>query len=558
MHMNNYSPKQLSRAVHTRADLYNNLLYAAQMGSIRTKEVSFETHTTIIDRGSLKDPLGLKYTYAPVPLGIILSGEIVVHQFGKTVRRLLPGDCVGLFETAYAIKTKHNTILGNWTLVAAQHTEILFFSDDILSNKKLFFIREKIISSAILDTVPNKFTGMPLLDSLAHKINIPYIQNGIVIAHTHLLPSMLPLFEHLAQLVGHQQVFVMDKHYSTIENVYEKLVRMGITVVRMQTQENESHHSNFEKSRSLLWHKVLEAVPLEYTNKIKLIILDDGGDIALSIPWNDLPKNIDIYCVQQTQRGITRIRNTGKKVPPSVSVGSSFIKKNIESDFIAEAIIKKMQSLNILTSQSRIGIIGTGAIGKALYRRLEKQKYTLFCHDTKLEKLSHIPKKSVCHSILELCEKSDIIIGCTGTDMWRGVILEHMHGKKICISASSSDIEFYSLLYGYNTKRTSSYGIVTSQPEPGLIFSIYNAGYPINFDRTQEWESALDMQLTRSLLYLGIWQSVFMGNTSRIQDLDIQKQKETLEEWFTLIKDKKASEEIKNFRERSTRFMNLE
>lgn len=555
--MNNYSPKQLSRAGHSATDLYESLLYAAHMESVRTKEISFETHTTIIGHGSLKNSLGLEYTYASVPLGIILSGEIVVHQFGKTVRRLLPGDCVGLFETAYAIKTKHNTVLGDWTLVAAQHTEILFFSNDILSREKLFFIHEKIISYATLDTVPNKFTGMPLLDSLAHKINIPYIQNGIIIAHTHLLPSMIPLFEHLAQLVGHQQVFVIDKHYSTIEDVYEKLVRMGITVVRMQTQENESHHSNFEKSRSLLWHKVLEAIPPKHAEKLKLIILDDGGDLALSIPWSDLPKDTHIYSVQQTQRGITRIKNTGKRVPPTVGVGSSFIKKNIESECIAQAIVEKIQNLNILTPQSTIGVVGMGAIGEAIHRRFEKQKYTLFCHDTELEKLTHVPQAMVCHSILELCEKSDIIIGCTGTDMWRGVILERMHGKKICISASSSDIEFYSLLYGYNTKRTLPYGIVTSQPEPGLFFSIYNAGYPINFDRTREWESVDDIQLTRSLLYLGIWQSMFMGGTSRIQDLDIQKQKEILDEWFMLMKEKKSVKEVAALKKRSTDFMNF-
>jgi len=62
----------------------------------------------------------------------------------------------------------------------------------------------------------------------------------------------------------------------------------------------------------------------------KLLIIDDGGDLWLSIPWNEL-NGVAIAGVEQTQRGITRIKDSRLHIPPIISVASSGIKKIIEA-----------------------------------------------------------------------------------------------------------------------------------------------------------------------------------------------------------------------------------
>ena len=61
---------------------------------------------------------------------------------------------------------------------------------------------------------------------------------------------------------------------------------------------------------------------------------------------------------------------------------------------------------------------------------------------------------------------------------------------------------------------------------------ILNGGYPINFDREQEWESAEDMQVTRSLMYAGFMQAIQLPQEQHtIHELDTRIQKEIIMLW---------------------------
>ena len=72
------------------------------------------------------------------------------------------------------------------------------------------------------------------------------------------------------------------------------------------------------------------------------------------------------------------------------------------------------------------------------------------------------------------------------------------------VSASSRDVEFHTLLKTPCAKRRDAgFGIVDVTAPGGAIQRVLNGGYPVNFDRRREWESAREMVLTRLLLFAG-------------------------------------------------------
>ena len=157
--------------------------------------------------------------YAPVPLGIILKGEIIVLKEGKATKRLLSGDFIGLFETAYYLHLHSTRRIGNWSLTADCNTEILFFADlaEFKHANKTFFLQFQnyLVETARGDLVPQPITDLPLLDWIAAKVTKNLLDDTFIIAHTHILPTSLGLFRQLAHLVGYQNMLVMEKPYST-------------------------------------------------------------------------------------------------------------------------------------------------------------------------------------------------------------------------------------------------------------------------------------------------------------------------------------------------------
>lgn len=480
---------------------------ALSFSGLNCELVSYETGEQIVAHGQLiHEPREFheRFNYAMVPLGLVVKGEVTVVHDGKGVRKLGQGDFIGLFETSDFLVNNRKHHIGNWTLIANSATEIVFLDRTILKSMSLASqeLCLHIISLARLDKVPKPLSTLPLLDWIAGSLGSERLSDCAIIAHSHILPTSVSLFRHLGHLVNPGNIFVLDKPYSSIRESLNELTQTGIEVIPVVAEQGVPYELSLRKAIDYMWGRVVEVQ--KRGGFKKLIIIDDGADVLLSIPWSNLTE-IQIVGVEQTQRGITRIENFSGKLPPVVSVATSSIKKNIESVFIGRAIVNKLNALRVFKNVNSIGVLGLGSIGLSIVDSLKLSGKIVYTYDSRVHTESNVAP-TTHYSVDSLMEDADIVIGATGEDSFRGVMLEKVTGHKILVSASSSDLEFRSLLklvpYGKDHFQS-----IVIPVHKGLEVDILNGGFPINFDRKIEWEPAEDIVLTRCLLYMGVIQA---------------------------------------------------
>lgn len=543
MHMkiNHLQPKDLRQELNGNSHLRRHLnvkhVIRSAVGGLYA--AIFESEETIVAMGRITTDIALHFqnlAYAEVPLGIITEGKVVIFENGKATRHLTPGDFIGLFETSYFLHFKSKKRLGNWTLIADGDTKIIFFGKESFNqaragSKKSF--EHYLVELAKKDQVPKPLTELSLLDHFTHSVSLPLMDDILVIVHTHLLPSSYPLFRHLASVVNSQNLFMLDKPYSTVPRVADKVVEMGAELVRVTMKKGLAYEFSVQDSVRVLWDKVL--LRLKKAAISKIIIIDDGADVIATVPWSDLP-GIAVVGVEQTTRGIVRLKEGYGNFPSVINVAGSALKKEIESCFIAEAVTKEVRTLLHRIGKKKIGVVGTGNLGQRVIEQLANTKHTVTYYDFSKFNRMGSSREGAITSVSEIIEKNDVILGTTGKDFMKGVVLDKAKGKKYFASASSADVEFYTILNraGFPSDRFES---IILEPHPGLILEIVNAGYPINFNRKEEIESAIDMQLTRTLLYAGFVEALEVAKkekTATIFKLDTQFQRDILNAWITI------------------------
>ncbi len=488
----------------------------------------------LVSNGKLADleiDKNFNLNYAFVPLGLILEGSIIVNKNGKDSKALTKGDYIGLFETAdYLINSTFRQI-GDWNLTTETDTKILFFTQDFWQqkNQATCNFKELIINKAKNNSVPLPLTSLPLLDYIAFHTTQSRLDDYAIIAHTHLLPNQVPLFRHLASLVGTNRIFVISKPYSTVNSAYIELTNSGIEVIPIKLKAGFPYSFCAKDPIEAMWYKLLES--RKHNSFNKLLILDDGGDLWTTIPWHKIG-DLQITGTEQTQRGITRIIDSKMQLPAIVSVATSGVKKIIESVFIAKSVVDEIKKQVDLANKN-IGIIGMGSIGHSIYQDL-KQKYSnIFYYDINSTNYGD----GYMSNLSYLVQKCDIIIGATGVDTLHDLPFERIIGNKILISASSADVEFESILRFLPDRDDDIFGVQNIQVHEHLNFKILNGGYPINFNRTHNATPDNEIVLTRCLLYIGMMQAVeIIKNQNHkvgFYNLDTIAQTKLLHKWFT-------------------------
>jgi hypothetical protein len=444
----------------------------------------------LVEEGALVNKLNEDYSYSAVPLGIIQEGTVEVYEYGIAVRTLRKGDCIGVFETCHAINSTRyrKRTIGSWTLKASDRALISYLN---LNTVKLRNISQKLYAATRDDNVPTSISTMPQLDKFAGMITERTLDSTIIIAHTHILPSMVPLFKHLAQLVGRNNMYVVEKPYSTVESTLSDLQKYCIHIEPVSLILPEG------QALSLALENVINEITLrKFKSKPTLLLLDDGGEITARLS-KVVYKKFKVKGVEQTSRGINRYKDNGNMLSGIVNVARSQSKLMNESPIIAKSILKAIDQ-NINIDNQTIGIIGNGLIGMNIHKELSLRKIQgIYLYDP--DKIS----SSNC-SLRDLVVNSDIIIGATGVDALRGIDFSSIEGVKHLFSASSRNNEFLCIL---GPHRSVSFSTLPVKPHSKLTLNVYNGGYPINFNRLYEIESPQEMALTRMLLYAGIIQS---------------------------------------------------
>jgi S-adenosylhomocysteine hydrolase len=369
-------------------------------------------------------------------------------------------------------------------------------------------------------------SGLPLLDFVSRQFKTNF-EKTVVIGCQHLLPSNLAMFRYLVRSgLKKENNFLIGKIYSNDKNTEKEFKKKGV-----YTHEYNYHsHLSFEEQFSKAVQSFLKSVNkrIRTLNFDKVIIVDDGGELVEQICANKLPSNVDVAAIEQTTFGYEKLTRINKKLPfPIINVARSKAKLDVESPFIAEAIIKetKKRLAKLKKEPKKILVVGSGAIGTNLFDQLRKN-FKVDLYDKARDK-SHFSEN------LELViPEYDTIIGSTGATIISRNEYKLFKNDVSLISASSSDIEFDAVYLRRLVK-------ATKDPHVDILTNgvhLLNSGFPINFNGS-EVEKPRDIQLTRALMLSAIYLACEGRYRNGLQTLDPTIQTLIVKKFDSLINE---------------------
>lgn len=406
---------------------------------------------------------------------------------------------------------------------------------------------------------------LPVLNSIVNKIltskNPAPLANATVVYIHHALESSLTLLKSTIKLgLLPKNIFVLNKYYSQCESIAKEIKNLGINYQSCSEPVGLGRFSqSFIYDISILWHNVLTAKQ----GTDKLIIMDHGGYALNYIPAEILHR-YNVIGVEKTRAGFINF-NLDDLPFPIIDIASCAAKKILESPLIAEAVVAKLMPLvPIKESYLTCCVIGYGAIGKALSKKLSSLKHRVIAYDKQIERLKEAAEDIViADDLASAIRFSDYIFGCTGQDISKSIdLFRHCYKDKVLISCSSEDKEFLSLLRHIQQQHPSDIHInplhdITWKNDVGANIRIVRGGFPVNFDGSKESVPSNDIQLTRSLVLAGALQAVDLFKETQIIKrngkfmLDPDMQKFIINEWINVQPLNRFDQQvIKNFQDK--------
>lgn len=417
----------------------------------------------------------------------------------------------------------------NKTLKATQ------FNPSFFSSQTKFFSSKNSLSRLEL----------PLLNKLADKAldlnEEPPLKNTAIVCITHAFPTVLPLLHSFVRLgTEPNKIFVMGKLYSECADVVKNIQKEGFYYQRSSRPAmlGGFHRSFMRDINNLILKCMANITPTD-----NLLVLDHGGHALAFLP-PDLLEGRKVVGIEKTTAGLLHPETAGLPFP-IIRMADCAAKKILESPLIAEEITEKLASFIPIQQQKLIcGVVGYGAVGKAIVDKLVSMGHKVMVYDRNKAKLQHLKRTAQVPELSMLVANCEYILDCTGEDISVTTeILNMTNSDKTLISCSSEDKAFRSLLQLVQSKYKGTLPLnalteVTYQNEMGYSIRILRGGFPINFDNLVEASAPEDIQLTRALVLAGVIQATEFFNhpellhTAGSYMLDPILQKYTAQQWF--------------------------
>lgn len=380
------------------------------------------------------------------------------------------------------------------------------------------------------------FPKYTVIEQLKEKFSFHFNpEEYYIISVQHLLRSTGSMFVAIVDYgFQPQNIYLTGKIYSTHIETQNKLKELGINIIESDfPKELGFYTQSLENDVRKMWQLLSEKL----NPNSKIIILDDGGYTLKNVP-DEILRNQFVCGIEQTTSGI-RMQNTFGKFPV-IHVAASAAKVIIEPPIVSEAVKIQLGEIIKELNPKKVGVVGFGHIGKAVVNEF-KSGFDILVFDIKNElKDEVIQGVTYCNSLLDLYNKSDVIIGATGQDISDLNWLSNSTGDKTLISVSSGDIEFNNLLREckpYLTEELESpLQVLNLKTQQGHLLKILRGGMVANFTGKPDSSPGHIIQVTRGLLFSAILQILRDREELKKQSdaimLNPNFQKEVVQLWF--------------------------
>ena len=334
------------------------------------------------------------------------------------------------------------------------------------------------------------------------------------------------------------KIIVIPKAYSTIPGSLQELKRkLGFRVSMSDEELRPGHYDDYAAFSLTRACEIADELGKNDRKPPRIVLLDDGGTLTEHWFVRELAGRFETVSVQQTTSGLFRPPFHDRRIL-KVNVAGSAAKRWFESKIIAKGITRKVFARISELQRRKIGVVGYGAIGKALADATSAHGAEIVVYDKSREVYSHRFENAA--SLDQLLSKAEVIFGCVGKDIFEscGNSLEAMEAPKIFASCSSRDVEFQSLFrYAIPTESRNPFEDVTVRA--GGLHSILNGGFPINFIASTNGRRKVRVALTRALVLAGIYQALADLGThaiegSNIVPLGVETQKNLVDRWLDI------------------------
>ncbi len=359
------------------------------------------------------------------------------------------------------------------------------------------------------------FPELPVLDNiLAHlkkTATLPDMKDVGFIGVQHLLPTTGSLFKMFTLMGARpENMFFAGKCYSTDPGVAYILKQLGLYIIDGTKPGRlgeyvKAHNQDVKK----LWEAFLDHC--KKNNIKKIMILTDGAAVIDYAPPLD---DYEVIAVDQTRssRYSMNVRESRIKI---INVAQCAAKQLLEPLFIQRSALERLKPLfeTIDKEKTVIGVVGYGAIGKALVKYLVSAGYKTVVYDQDPIVMNSIVvtrNLTKANNLSYLMVNSHYIFGCTGQDITKGINLLAINGwDRHIASLTSEDKEVTELLLNIQKLLDSDKGAtvvidtmsdIEIKTSMGNRLFVIKAGLPCNFSRAETPDPELPFSLIRGLL----------------------------------------------------------
>lgn len=411
---------------------------------------------------------------------------------------------------------------------------------------------------------PYSFTlaKLPVLDKMLVKAkdaieSKALNKTAIFYVHHPLQTSVNVIAAMLSLGAQPNNVFVLGKRYSECDAVVAHIMSLGVNYQPCSMQTRLGNYAqSFTRDINWMWIHLMENISPDVE---EILVLDHGGHALAYLP-PQLLENYKIIGIEKTTAGLMDLDTHGLPPFPLIGVANCAAKRYLESPLIAEAVVSKLTSFIPLDKgQLTCGVVGYGAIGKAITEQLLSLGHRVIVHDKDHLQLNNSTAAIQTSDLSALIAYADYVFGCSGRDISESLMEQFRLATrdKTLISCSSEDKEFLSLV-----KKIGLQNSIENAPfDPldnleyksvfGATIHVLRGGFPVNFDNTGESVPARDIQLTRSLVLAAVLQAIDyfkkpdIINRRGLYALDSSIQQFVVEEWLNDQEPGKYPESLK-------------